>query len=133
MSNTRTTDLTADCPCGLGKPYGECCGALHRGVRTAATAEALMRSRYSAFAVHDAPYLLRSWHPSTRPESIDFDPEQRWTRLEILGTTGGTAFRNEGTVEFRAHFTVRGRAGDQHENSGFARVDGEWVYVDAIG
>ncbi|MEV6672353.1 YchJ family metal-binding protein [Streptomyces sp. NPDC051162] len=132
MSNTRTTDLTGDCPCGLGKPYGECCGALHRGARTAATAEALMRSRYSAFAVHDAPYLLRSWHPGTRPESIDFDPEQRWTRLEILGTTGGTAFHNEGTVEFRAHFTARGRAGDQHENSSFARVDGEWVYVDAI-
>ncbi|MEU5424672.1 YchJ family protein [Streptomyces olivoreticuli] len=132
MSNTRTTPLTDDCPCGLGKPYGDCCGALHRGARSAATAEALMRSRYSAFAVRDAAYLLRSWHPDTRPESLDFDPEQRWTRLEILGTTGGTAFHNEGTVEFRAHFTARGRAGDQHENSRFARVNGEWVYVDAL-
>ncbi|MCC3772350.1 YchJ family protein [Streptomyces sp. UNOC14_S4] len=123
---------TRPCPCGLGASYGDCCGAIHRGEKTAATAEKLMRSRYSAFAVHDAAYLLRSWHPATRPESIDFDPELRWTRLEILGTTDGTPFHSEGTVEFRAHYTVGGHAGDQHENSRFTRVDGQWVYVDAV-
>ncbi|MGW1071936.1 YchJ family protein [Streptomyces sp. NPDC002537] len=123
---------TQPCPCGLGASYDDCCGAIHRGARTAATAEKLMRSRFSAFAVRDAAYLLRSWHPATRPESLDFDPEQRWTRLEILGTTDGTPFHSEGTVEFRAHYTVRGHAGDQHENSRFVRVDGQWVYLDAV-
>lgn len=91
-----------------------------------------MRSRFSAFAVHDAAYLLRTWHPATRPEELDFDPLLRWTRLEILGTTGGTPFHTEGTVEFRAHYAVRGEEGSQHENSRFARVDGAWVYVDAV-
>ncbi|MCD9194564.1 YchJ family protein [Streptomyces albireticuli] len=123
---------TSPCPCGLEATYGDCCGGLHRGTRTASTAERLMRSRYSAFAVHDAAYLLRTWHPSTRPEEIDFDPRLRWTRLEILGATDGTPFHAAGTVEFRAHYTVRGEAGSQHENSRFARVDGAWVYVDAV-
>ena len=49
------------CPCGTGQSYVDCCGALHSGARTAATAEQLMRSRYSAFAVSDEDYLLRTW------------------------------------------------------------------------
>lgn len=91
-----------------------------------------MRSRYSAFAVGDTAYLLRSWHPATRPASLELDPAQRWTGLEILATTGGSAFHQEGTVAFRARYEVRGRAGDQYENSRFARQDGHWVYVDAL-
>ncbi|MFD0384940.1 YchJ family protein [Streptomyces stramineus] len=91
-----------------------------------------MRSRFCAFAVHDAAYLLRTWHPSTRPDELDFDPGQRWTRLEILGTTQGTPFHQEGTVEFRAHYSVRGHSDAQQENSRFVRVDGHWVYLDAI-
>jgi SEC-C motif-containing protein len=91
-----------------------------------------MRSRYSAFAVGDAAYLLRTWHPSTRPAGLDFEPAQRWTGLDVLGTTGGSAFHAEGTVEFRAHYTLRGETGSQYENSRFAREDGRWVYVDAL-
>lgn len=67
-----------------------------------------MRSRFSAFAVEDGAYLLRSWHPETRPPRVDFDAGQRWRRLEILATTGGTAFHTTGTVTFRAHYTFRG-------------------------
>lgn len=67
-----------------------------------------MRSRFSAFAVEDSAYLLRSWHPETRPPRVDFDAGQRWQRLEILATTGGTAFHTTGTVTFRAHYTFRG-------------------------
>ncbi|MCA1656010.1 MAG: hypothetical protein LC635_06195, partial [Pseudonocardiaceae bacterium] len=90
------------CPCGTPLPYDDCCGRIHRGAASAPTAEALMRSRYSAFATNDADYLLRSWHPDTRPATLTLDPGQRWVRLEILGTTGGGLLHNEGTVEFRA-------------------------------
>ncbi|MFZ2176709.1 MAG: YchJ family metal-binding protein, partial [Rhodococcus sp. (in: high G+C Gram-positive bacteria)] len=61
--------MTTRCPCLLGEPYDDCCGRYHRGVTTAPTAERLMRSRFSAFAVLDAEYLLATWHPSTRPAS----------------------------------------------------------------
>ncbi|MBT2386049.1 YchJ family metal-binding protein [Streptomyces sp. ISL-11] len=123
---------TSPCPCGLDATYGDCCGSLHDGRKSASTAERLMRSRFSAFAVHDAAYLLRTWHPSTRPDTIDFDRRQRWTRLEILATNDGTPFHSEGTVEFRAHYTLRGHTDSQHENSRFVRVEGRWVYVDAM-
>ncbi|WP_086820699.1 YchJ family protein [Allokutzneria sp. NRRL B-24872] len=117
------------CPCGLDKSYDECCGALHSGAAAASTAERLMRSRYSAFAVSDEAYLLRTWHQATRPSTVDFEPRQRWTGLEILSTSGGGVFHTEGTVEFVASYRVRGRAGELHENSDFVRVDGLWVYV----
>jgi len=113
------------CPCGLPKSYAECCGRYHSGT-AAPTAEALMRSRYSAFVRLDAAYLLRTWHPRTRPARLDLDPGMRWTGLEILGTGDGSAFHSTGTVEFRASY----RGGSLHERSRFERVDGAWVYVD---
>jgi SEC-C motif-containing protein len=97
---------------------------------TAPTAEALMRSRYSAFATGDADYLLRSWHRRTRPRRLQLDPDQRWVRLEILGTTGGGLLHAEGTVEFRAHYQHTTHAGVLHELSRFTRENGEWRYVD---
>jgi hypothetical protein len=66
------------CPCGLGDDYESCCGRFHAGA-PAPTAEALMRSRYSAFAVGDAGYLLRTWHPAGRPQNLSLDPALRWT------------------------------------------------------
>jgi len=119
------------CPCGLGAGYGDCCGALHESRAVAATAEQLMRSRYCAFVVRDAAYLLRTWSVGTRPPRLRFDEDIRWTGLDILGGTGGSAFHAEGTVEFRAHFVVDGQPGDQYENSRFVREDGLWVYVEA--
>lgn len=85
-----------------------------------------MRSRYSAFAVGDADYLLASWHPRTRPTGLQLDAEQRWLRLEVLGTTGGGLLEREGTVTFRAHASD-GVIVD--EQSRFLRVDGRWVYL----
>ncbi|MEU2628474.1 MULTISPECIES: YchJ family protein [Kitasatospora] len=120
------------CPCGLGGPYGGCCGRLHRGEAAAGTAEQLMRSRYSAFAVQDGPYLLRSWHPDTRPPRIGFDPGLQWTGLEVLATTEGGPFHTTGTVRFRAHFTDGGEPGAMEEHSTFVRLDGAWVYVAAL-
>lgn len=87
-----------------------------------------MRSRYSAFALGDAAYLLRTWHPDTRPDRLDLDGDRRWTGLEILATTGGTAFHASGTVAFRAHYRDPEGPGAQEETSEFLRLDGAWVY-----
>ncbi|WP_086600106.1 YchJ family protein [Streptomyces swartbergensis] len=117
---------TRSCPCGLLVAYGDCCGRYHSGSAAAPTAEALMRSRYCAFVKGDAGYLLRTWHPRTRPGTLELDPRTRWTGLEILDTSDGSAFHSGGTVEFRASY----RGGSLHERSRFERVDGAWVYVD---
>jgi SEC-C motif-containing protein len=117
------------CPCGLPAVYGECCGRFHRGEESAPTAELLMRSRYSAFAAGDAAYLLRTWHPSTRPPQLELDPGMHWTGLEIEETTGGSAFHSTGTVTFRARYRHHGKRGALHERSNFERQSGDWVYV----
>ena len=119
------------CPCGLPATYADCCGRLHAG-GNALTCEALMRSRYAAFVVQDAAYLLRTWHPDTRPPAVDFDPGMRWVRLEILETTEGSPFHAAGTVTFRAHYTDGGRPDSLHEKSRFVRHDGDWVYAAAV-
>ncbi|MCC2275934.1 MULTISPECIES: YchJ family protein [Streptomyces] len=121
---------TSPCPCGLGDTYQNCCGVFHSGQKTAPTAERLMRSRYAAFVVRDTAYLLRSWHSSTRPGHLDLDPEMRWTGLDVLATTDGSPFHQEGTVEFRAHYSERGHQDVLHEVSRFVREDGQWVYLD---
>ncbi|WP_089306746.1 YchJ family protein [Geodermatophilus pulveris] len=118
------------CPCGSGLPHGECCGRLHGGTSAAATAEQLMRSRYSAFAVGDAAYLLATWHPSTRPPALELDPAVRWTGLDVLATSRGGLLDTDGTVEFRAWYRHDGTTGHQHEVSRFTRVDGAWRYLD---
>jgi SEC-C motif-containing protein len=91
-----------------------------------------MRSRYSAFAVGDTAYLLRTWHPSTRPDRLELD-DRSWTGLQILETTGGSPLHTQGTVRFRAHYTDTDGAGVQTENSTFERVGADWYYVDALG
>ncbi|MEU1056000.1 YchJ family metal-binding protein [Streptomyces sp. NPDC005876] len=117
---------TRSCPCGLPEPYEKCCGRFLSGTAAAPTAEALMRSRYTAFVRRDPVYLLRTWHPRTRPARLDLDPGTRWSGLEILDTADGSAFHSTGTVTFRASY----RGGSLHERSRFQRVDGAWVYVD---
>ncbi len=118
------------CPCGSGLPRAGCCGPLHDGTAAAGSAEQLMRSRYSAFALGDAAYLLATWDPATRPRTLDLDPGVRWTGLEVLATTGGGLFDAEGTVTFRAHARTGGEDHVQAEHSRFRPVAGRWVYVD---
>lgn len=91
-----------------------------------------MASRYAAFAVGDADYLLRTWHSRTRPRSIELDPGQRWNGLEILGTSGGGLLEPTGTVDFQARFVRDGVRGVQRELSRFVREGGRWVYLDAV-
>lgn len=89
-----------------------------------------MRSRYCAFVVGDAEYLLRSWHASTRPAEMELDAEISWKRLLIESTSAGGPFDNEGEVTFTAIArTAEGRL-EQREHSLFVRSDeGRWVYV----
>lgn len=130
MGRMARSTAPSACPCGLARPYADCCGRYHSGQAAAPSAEALMRSRYCAFTRRDAGYLLRTWHPDTRPPAVDFDPALTWTGLEIEETGEGSAFHQKGTVTFRARYRDGGRAGSLHERSRFVRVDGAWVYVD---
>ena len=91
-----------------------------------------MRSRYCAFAVGDGDYLLSTWHPRTRPRTIELDPDQRWTRLDIVRTERGGLLDGEGVVEFVAHYTSEGERQTQHEVSRFVRLDRRWVYLDSL-
>ncbi|ORA31639.1 YchJ family protein [Mycobacterium aquaticum] len=119
------------CPCGSGEEYGHCCGALHRGERTAATALALMRSRYSAFARGDADYLMATWHPETRPKQLDLDDGIVWRRLQIVDTDAGGTDDETGVVEFRAQYEHDGKRHILHERSRFDRDrSGAWRYID---
>ena len=89
-----------------------------------------MRSRYSAFSKGLAEYLLATWHPSTRPASLDLDPALRWTGLDVLATSAGGADDATGVVEFVAHYGAPAGPGRLHEVSRFERWDGAWTYVD---
>ena len=120
------------CPCLRGQAYDDCCGRFHRGESTAPTAELLMRSRFSAFALHDVGYLERTWHPTTRPRRLVLDDDVRWYRLDVLAAAGGGPDDVAGTVEFRAFYRATDGAGAQHEVSRFVRQGGAWVYLDGV-
>jgi SEC-C motif-containing protein len=125
------TAFQGNCPCLSGEQYADCCGRFHRGEAEAPTAEQLMRSRYSAFVLLDVGYLLRTWHPDTRPAELELDPTVLWRRLDIVSTSRGGPLDSEGTVEFAAHFRHDGERGVQRETSRFVRVDRRWYYLDA--
>ncbi|MCC3765360.1 YchJ family protein [Glycomyces sp. TRM65418] len=132
MSRRSRKARATTCPCGSGAAFTACCGPLHAGTAKAATAETLMRSRYSAFALGDEAHLLRTWHPATRPDRLDLDGDRTWTGLEILETTGGSPLHTQGTVRFRASYTDGDGPGAQTEDSAFERVGADWYYVDAL-
>jgi len=116
------------CPCDPAATYAQCCGRYLDGDAMAPTAQALMRSRYSAFVLEKADYLLATWHTSTRPPELTFDqPPPRWLGLEIRADAStGT---DQAVVEFVARFRVGGRAQRLHERSRFVREEGRWYYV----
>ncbi|MBK8018469.1 MAG: YchJ family protein [Betaproteobacteria bacterium] len=126
-----TSSAEGSCPCGSGLLYGDCCGHWHRGPRhlQAPTAEALMRSRYSAFALQLSDYLLDSWHPSTRPaHALTFEAGLHWLGLQVKRHT--VTGEDTAEVEFVARSKSAGRAHRLHETSRFVREKGRWYYVD---
>lgn len=120
----------SDCPCGSRRAYAGCCGPLHAGT-PAPDAQALMRSRYSAYVMGDLDYLRASWHPTTRPDDLDLGDTRatRWLGLEVRRHAVIDA--DHATVEFVARYKVGGAPAVRlHELSRFVREDGRWYYVD---
>ncbi|WP_162910376.1 YchJ family protein [Azohydromonas sediminis] len=124
-------DPHAPCFCGRALPYMRCCGRWHAGAEhlQAPTAEALMRSRYSAYVLGLSDYLAATWHPSRRPDPIPLpEPQVKWLGLEVRRHTVLDA--DHATVEFVARSRLHGRGRRLHEASRFVREDGRWYYVD---
>lgn len=129
-----SADRVAACPCGSQAGYAACCGRWHAGEHhlQAPTAEALMRSRYSAYVLGLGAYLLDTWHPRTRPAGLEPDPPgQRWLGLEVR--RHDTPDADHAMVEFVARVKLAGRAVRLHERSRFERIAGRWYYLDAAG
>lgn len=120
------------CPCGLGQVYAVCCGAFIDNGVLPATAERLMRSRYSAYVLAREDYLLRTWHGSTRPAQLGLQEAGpvKWLGLKVLRTEAGGATDREAIVEFVARYQVNGRSERLHEVSRFVCEAGQWLYVD---
>lgn len=118
------------CPCSPDAPYADCCAPLLAGDRRAVSAEALMRSRYTAFVVRDVAYLLRTWHPTTRPAGIDPATIPDWQDLSIVRTEKGRASDDQGVVEFIATARCQDQPFRLHEVSHFVQEAGQWLYVD---
>lgn len=122
------------CPCGSNHPFHQCCAPIIAGSNNAETAEALMRSRYTAFTKADVDYLMRSHHSRTRPtrqrKSIrQWAQSVQWMGLVVLKSEAGQPADQTGIVEFRALYMENGQMQQIHERSSFEREQGKWVYV----
>lgn len=125
------TEAPAICPCGSDRPYAACCGRWHAGPQNlqAPDAEALMRSRYSAFVLGLTDYLLATWHPSTRPATLPpNEPGLRWLGLQVQRHEARDD--DHAVVVFVARSKLGGRAHRLQETSRFVREAGQWFYVD---
>lgn len=118
------------CPCNSGSHHSSCCGPLISGRGIAITAEALMRSRYTAYVVKNVDYLLKTWHPSTKPSNINLGTIPEWHGLHIVSTGAGDEADIYGTVEFKATSLSDGKILLLHEKSRFVKEHNQWLYVD---
>lgn len=109
------------CPCGSKRSFSLCCGPILAG-EAALTPEALMRSRYTAFALGEEAHLLRTWHPSTRPNAVS-TAGVRWLGLVVEKAVGDR-------VKFRAKFKENDETHTMREHSRFVQEDGQWFYLD---
>ena len=127
------TDHLETCLCGSGLDYADCCGRYHGGKYYPSTAEALMRSRFSAYARRNVDYLLDTWDTGKRPADIDFSKETaQWQKLTIVSTKKGTVQDNKGIVEFKAFYRQDGEDYFMHEISRFVKSDSRWRYLDGV-
>ena len=132
MSGNRSQAETA-CPCGSNLAYGDCCGRFVEGGGIPATAEQLMRSRYTAYVRGAARYLLETWHASSRPSRLDLDEPVRWLGLRVVGTRAGGPQDSQGQVTFVARYRVGGAPARRlEETSRFVRESGRWFYLGAV-
>lgn len=129
MASNHSKLQATHCLCGSEHQQNLCCGPLLAGAAHAIHPEQLMRSRYCAFVQGHEPYLLATWHPNTRPATLDLDaePTVKWTGLTVLNSQADS---EKGTVEFVARYKLNGRAMKLHEKSRFICENGTWYYVD---
>ncbi|WP_227714205.1 YchJ family protein [Marinobacter sp. 1-4A] len=113
------------CPCDNQRPYADCCQRYHQGA-IAPTPEALMRSRFSAFALKLEDYLRVSWHSSTQPTVLDLDESPDWASLRILESSESG---DKGRVHFQAIYRLNPGWGFLQEDSEFVRENERWVYL----
>jgi len=120
------------CPCNSEKELENCCGPYLAGDKLPPTAEALMRSRYTAYVLEDYPYVLKTCHESTRPDEKEFDEGKavKWCGLEIRETEAGGEDDEEGIVEFVASYRAKDAILGLHERAEFVKENGQWLYVD---
>jgi len=124
---------TEACLCGSGLSYSECCGQFHSGAKIPTTAEALMRSRFSAYALRNGEYLQATWDITRRPKEIDFSKETvEWQRLVIETVKKGGVKDNKGLVEFKAYYLQDGEEHVLSEISKFTKQGGRWFYLDGV-
>jgi len=124
-----------DCPCGSGNTYEECCEPFIKGEGLPETAEQLMRSRYSAYALQEIPYIYNTLHPESRGDwdeegAIKWSKSSVWSGLEIIQTEAGGPADNQGTVEFIASFSVGDKRLQHHELAVFEKVADRWYFKD---
>lgn len=125
----------SSCPCGSGKDFTKCCEPFLQGAAVPATAEALMRSRYTAYTLEQMEYIENTHAPETR-DSLDMEAtcawakESTWLGLRILSTEAGGPQDSEGTVEFTARYRSHGEDFRHHEVSSFVKHDGSWYFLD---
>jgi len=124
------------CPCGTGKDYSECCSPIIEGTQKAATAETLMRARYSAYAKHEIAFITSSCtREGDEDESIDeketrrWSEESEWLGLRIMGTEKGGPNDTEGVVDFTATYKKKGLKEVHKEQANFVKKNGEWLYT----
>jgi SEC-C motif-containing protein len=126
-------DAEKPCLCGSNTHYSACCQPFHHHEQSPLTAEALMRSRYSGYAMRNTAYLLETWDKSTCPTDIDFSKEEvTWTKLEIISVKKGREKDKKGIVEFKAYYTSEAEEYVLNELSRFIKVSGRWVYMDGV-
>lgn len=125
----------SECPCGSGKAYSACCEPIINGTKKAATAESLMRARYTAYVVHEIDFIIDTCKEGEgrgdidRKATEDWSNQSTWHGLKILRTEKGTENDSEGIVEFEADYTLRGMRDKHHETASFKKVNGEWLYT----
>ncbi|MDO9366371.1 MAG: YchJ family protein [Methylotenera sp.] len=121
-----------NCLCESGKPYQACCKPYHLGTAPAPAAEALMRSRYTAYVLGLEDYLLNTWHPDTRPQALNLadDTAIKWLGLQVEHAE--ITSNNTATVAFIARYKIGGKAEKMHEVSQFVRIENRWYYLSGV-
>ena len=121
------------CPCGSGLAYAECCEPYITGIRNAPTAEALMRSRYSAYAEHAIDYIVETCTLEEKDkidvtQTRNWSEKSKWLGLKILSTDKGGPEDTKGIVEFQALYETDGLRDNHHEKAEFIKQNGRWFY-----